>query len=66
MLRIKALPTDISFFQSHDAGDPRCLCSRCLLPIAEETVPIRLVGNDRQGVFELRYHPICLGFERNN
>ena len=62
--QLKPLPTDVSFTQSRDAGDPGCLCSRCLLPIGKNTAPIRLFpGNAR---WELRYHPMCLGFETND
>jgi hypothetical protein len=38
MLEIKS--TDKFFYDSPDAGDPDCLCSRCLKPIPEEDAPI--------------------------
>ena len=62
--QIKPLPCDVSFTKSRDAGDPGCLCSRCLLPIAQTTFPIRLYPSS--GSYELRYHPMCLGFKTNN
>lgn len=65
MPQIKPLSTDVSFTQSRDVGSG-CLCSRCLLPILEGAVPIRLFGENAQGQYELRYHPKCLGFETNN
>lgn len=54
------LPTDRLFQDSPDTGDPTCLCSRCLRPIPEEVVPIRVFVDKGSGS-EYRYHPACLG-----
>ena len=60
---IEILPTDIAFESSPDAGDPECLCSRCLRSIGEEEVPLRAFGED--GSYEFRFCDRCqeaLGF----
>lgn len=59
-LPFRILPTDTRFAESYDAGDPRCLCSRCGKPIPETTIPIRAWPSD--GRYEYRFHPECLGF----
>ncbi len=51
------LPTDAKFYNSPDAGDPTCICSRCLLPIGEDDVPIRAWS--KNGDYEYRYHSRC-------
>lgn len=38
---MEILQTDKVFYNSPDAGDPDCLCSRCLKLITEEQVPVR-------------------------
>lgn len=50
---------DVKFEESRDAGDPSCLCSRCLAPIAEGVVPIRVWPEDMS--YEYRFHPYCVG-----
>ncbi len=54
---IKILQTDTKFYDSPDAGDPACLCSRCGEAIEE--APIRAFPES--GEYEYRYHPACLG-----
>lgn len=51
------LQTDTKFYDSPDAGDPACLCSRCGKVIDE--APIRAFPEN--GEYEYRYHPACLG-----
>lgn len=53
------LPTDRYFFDSPEAGEPGCICSRCLLQIREEDCCIRAWSDD--GTLEWRYHPQCIG-----
>lgn len=55
---IEILPTDKKFQDSPDAGDPSCWCSRCLLPIGEDDVPLRAFPEDGSG--EYRYHIQCV------
>ncbi len=57
--QLQPLPTDVTFSNYRDSGDPGCLCSRCLLPIPEREVPIMFFPGHGQWV--LRYHPGCLG-----
>ena len=56
---ITILPTDRMFKDSPDAGDPLCICSRCLLPIGEADLPIRAFAESGRG--EYRYHVKCQG-----
>ncbi len=61
-------PTDRLFFDSPDAGEPTCVCSRCCQRISDREVPVRIVvkmrrsvldpGGDRMG--EYRYHARCV------
>ena len=37
---IQIIPTDKFFYDSPDAGDSSCICSRCNKPIPEEDSPI--------------------------
>ena len=62
MIEIKS--SDQRFYDSPDAGDPDCRCSRCGLAIGEETVPIRCCGQNEaiDPGYEYRFHPRCLGF----
>ncbi len=56
---IQPLWRDRVFEGSPDAGDPTCLCSRCLQLIREDQIPIRLLTANKKK--EWRYHPECLG-----
>lgn len=60
-LPIQILPTDLTFPDSPDPGDPRCICSRCQEEIPETTLPIRGYLETATGTYELRFHPECLG-----
>lgn len=56
--QLKILPTDKSFTDSPDVGDPACLCSRCGKRIGVEEVPTRATLNGR---LEYRYCDRCTG-----
>lgn len=56
---IKVLQTDHLYFDSPDAGDPVCLCSRCSQSIPDGIGIIRIWPDQGEG--EYRYHPACLG-----
>lgn len=57
----KILHTDRRFTDSPDAGDPRCICSRCGQLINEDDGPVRAWPDD--GSYEYRFHPACMGFQ---
>jgi hypothetical protein len=56
--------TDVTFTIPRDPGDPGCLCSRCLLPIAASNLLISLEVS-RNGRGMLRYHQDCLEEQRS-
>jgi hypothetical protein len=56
---VNVLQTDRMFMDSPDAGDPKCLCSRCGLVIPDGIGIIRAWPEIGEG--EYRYHPSCLG-----
>ena len=62
--QLKPLPTDVRFTRMREAGDPGCLCSRCLLPIGRKTQPILFFASKSN--WHLRYHPMCLGSVSND
>jgi len=55
---INILPADTKFTDSPGAGDPKCLCSRCGKPIAENQIPIRSWPDGMS--YEWRYHLQCI------
>lgn len=58
---LKPQPNDVRFDRYREPGDPGCLCSRCLIPIAKNTHPI--IWFAESGSFVFQYHPACLGIE---
>ncbi len=61
-LGFKLLATDRAFPDSPDVGDVRCRCSRCGAVIEERCAPaVRVWPKD--GSYEYRFHPHCLGVE---
>lgn len=63
---LEVLSTDVRFFDSPDAGDPACVCSRCGSPIGEHVVPVRMwpaKSLAKSEDYEYRFHPQCLGLE---
>jgi hypothetical protein len=56
---ITLLETDTLFDDSPDAGDPECLCSRCLKQIPEKDSPIIRMWPDGENK-EYRYCRKCM------
>jgi hypothetical protein len=54
------LPTDTKFFDSPDAGDPTCVCSRCGQKIEEWESPCLRAWPPGENA-EYRYHWRCVG-----
>ena len=60
-LAFQVMGTDRLFITSRAPGAPE-LCSRCMKPIAEDEVPVR-VSEVEGEAGEYRYHPACVGLQ---
>jgi hypothetical protein len=67
---LEIFQTDTGYLNSPEAGEPSCICSRCMRTITENELPLRLMGlrhttdgccysRGDQQAYEYRYCDAC-------